>query len=195
MSGVAVRILAADVISRLEGMGGRAAALLPVLQNFGQYMKGSILKNFQAGGRPDPWAPLKLGTLSGWAVSKKSFTNKKGLLTTAGQQALAGRRPLIDTSLLMNSTFYTVVNGGVQVSSQRSGKSGVNIAAVQQFGAAIPPIFAKPGSALFWPGAAHPVKSTKGGVIPPRPFMLFQDEDIDYFERTLIDFVMTGRIS
>lgn len=50
-------------------------------------------------------------------------------------------------------------------------------AAIHQLGGRTPPriIRAKPGSALFWPGAAHPVKEVKhpGSKIPARPFFPF----------------------
>jgi phage gpG-like protein len=192
MSGIAVRIMAADVIARLSGMVQRGESLSPLFNFFGEYMLGSIHKNFEAGGRPSPWAPLSLGYLSGWAVSKKSFTNKGGTLTPAGQKAVAGRRPLIDTGVMMDTIFKVASSTGLQMVSSYNSPGGVSISAVQQFGARIPPILPTNKKALSWPGLAHPVKSTKGGVIPARPFMLFQEEDIGYFERLLANFVING---
>ena len=189
MSGVAVRVLAADVLARLQGMEDRGQNLSGVMRNFGEYMKGSIDKNFAAEGRPAPWARLKLGTLSGWAVSKKSFTTKKGLLSKTGREALAGRKVLTDKGLLRNATFYIVRGNSLQMVNDNP------VATIHQLGAKIPPIFPKSKKALFWPGAAYPVKGTKGGIIPARPFMIFQDEDINYFEQTLVDFVMNGRLT
>lgn len=192
MSGLTVKILAADVLGRLQGMVQRGENLSGLFNFFGEYMKGSIRQNFEAGGRPTAWAPLSLGSLSGWAASRKSFANKKGLLTAKGQEAVRGRRPLINSGVMMNTVFKVVGAAGLQMVSNYNSPDGASISAIQQFGAKIPPIFPRSKKALFWAGLANPVKSTKGGTIPPRPFMMFQDEDIDYFERLLANFVMNG---
>lgn len=193
MAGVMVKVLAAEVLARLQGMEKRGGNLSVLFKFFGGYMRGSIEANFRAGGRPIPWAPLKIGTLSALSAKRSSYTGKKGLLTKEGRAALEGRRALIDTSLMMN-TVYPVPSGrGLQmVSDRRAGR--VSISVVQQLGAKIPPIYPKNKKALAWPGLAYPVKHTKGGVIPPRPFMMFQDEDINYFDRLLAEYVMTGRL-
>lgn len=60
---------------------------------------------------------------------------------------------------------------------------GTNLpyAAAHQFGADIPATTIRPRlkKALFWPGAAHPVKSvtTKGHHLDARPFLLIQPSD------------------
>lgn len=187
---VGVTVFSAKVLALLKGMEERGeGGLLPVNRQFGEYQKGSIRRNFEAGGRPTPWPPLKLGTLSGWAVSRKSFVSKKtGALTKTGREALTGRKRLIDRGLLINRTFYVASPRGVTLFNDSP------YAGIQHFGAKIPPIYPKNRKALAWPGLAYPVKHTRGGVIPPSPFMLFQDEDVDYYERLALEFILTRRL-
>lgn len=175
MSGVAARVLAVDVLARLQGLEGRGGNLSGVNQAFGGYMKGSIDRNFAAQGRPDRWPPLAFDTLDSWAGGKKSFwgrskkTGKRTGLSQKGRTALAGRLILTDSTRLRNSIYYIASGSGVIV--------GTNVvyAAIHQFGGR----------------AGRGLKVT----IPARPYLLFQDEDIDRYEQMLVDFVMTGRIS
>jgi phage virion morphogenesis protein len=169
MSGVAVRALAADVLARLQGMEDRGQNLSGVMRNFGEYMKRSIDKNFSAEGRPAPWARLSLSTLLGWGRGKKGHITKKGAWSKKGQTALAGRKVLTDSARLRNSISY---NAGAREIS-----IGTNViyAAIHHFG-----------------GQAGRGKKV---TIPARPFMLFQDEDINYFERSLIEFILTRRLT
>lgn len=52
-----------DFTGAIEGVIARASNPAPVLTAFGLYMVGSIKRNFQEQGRPNPWAPLKVNTL------------------------------------------------------------------------------------------------------------------------------------
>lgn len=166
MSGVAIRVLAADVLARLQGMEARGGNLTGVMQDFGGYMTGSIQKNFDAEGRPTRWQPLSLATLLGWAGGRKGSFTKKGNWSKKGQTALAGRKILTDTARLRNSINYAAGARGLTL--------GTNViyAAIHQFGGQ-----AGRGRKVF---------------IPARPYLLFQDEDVDYFERSLLQFILGG---
>ncbi len=169
MSGVAVKVLAADVLARLQGMEERGYNLSGVFRNFGEYMKGSIEQNFAAGGRPERWQPLKMATMVAWHTGKKSYWNKSGgAMTAKGKAAWQGRLPLTDTARLRRSINYIAAARGINI--------GTNLiyAGIHQFG----------GQA----GRGH--KTT----IPARPYLLFQDADIDYFERLLLEFIITRRM-
>jgi phage virion morphogenesis protein len=168
MSGVAIKVLAADVLARLQGMEARGGNLSGVFRNFGEYMKGSIDKNFAAAGRPDKWQPLAAATLGGFLASRKSFRTKKGNVSKKGAAALSGRLPLTDTARLRRSISYQAGSREISI--------GTNViyAAIHQFG----------GKA----GRGRKV------TIPARPYLMFQDEDVNYLEMTLVNYILTGSI-
>ena len=58
----------------LDGVGRRARDLTVPMKRAGIYMFGSIQRNFQVGGRPRMWRPLKAATLAaklrhGWSAT------------------------------------------------------------------------------------------------------------------------------
>jgi phage gpG-like protein len=97
-------------------------------------------------------------------------------MSKKGRESLAGRLILTDTSRLRNSIDFRALARGVE------GYTNVKYAAIQQLGGQTGPhtIVPRTKKALFWPGAAHPVKSVQhpGSRIPARPFLMFQDDDI-----------------
>lgn len=187
---VTVTVHKEEVVGYLKGVEARLRNLAPVMADFAGYMQGSIRRNFEAGGRP-AWAPLKESTVSTWAGSFKSFTKKSGGYTKAGAAAVAGRRPLIASGRLMNSINAQAGGNSVTLASN------VLYARIHQYGGATGPREIKPRNkkALFWPGAAHPVRVVHhpGSKIPARPFLMFQDEDLAYLQRKLPEFVITSR--
>ena len=174
MAGIKVNyvVVGEQALKRLEGLNTRTRDLTPVTRDFAGYMKGSVQRTFDAQGRPTRWAPLKASTLSTWAGSRKSWGAKGGGLSVKGQKALGGRRVLTDTSRLRNSINFRAFARGVE------GFTNVIYAAIQHLGGQIGAIKNRVKKALFWPGLAHPVKDAKRGIIPARPFLVFQDEDI-----------------
>jgi phage virion morphogenesis protein len=174
MTGVAVKVLAADALARLQGMEERGNNLTGLFRAFGNYMKGSIQRNFDAEGRPTKWQPLAPATLGSWMAGKKSFWNKakkdgSRSLSKRGHSALAGRKVLTDSTDLRNSVApVSITPRGLII--------GTNVvyAAIHQFG----------GQA----GRGRKV------TIPRRPYMLFQDEDVECFNRMLLEYILTRRI-
>jgi len=136
--------------------------LSPLMKDFGERMKRSVVQNFIQGGRPEKWKPLKTSTLVSWAMRKRSLWGG-GTLTRYGARAISGRKPLIDTGRLMKSITYRAGKDEVRI--------GTNViyAAIHQFG----------GKA----GRGRKVK------IPARPFLLIQDEDKDYILRVTKRFI------
>jgi len=123
----------------------------------GEYMLRSTENRFDSQGpAPDgsPWAPLKASTLRRKKHSK--------ILTEYGH--------------LRGSIRY-------QLQGPFSVAIGTNrvYAAIHQLGGKTSPsvIVPKTKKALFWPGAAHPVKSVRhpGSVIPARPFLGVSAQD------------------
>ncbi len=168
MSGVGIKVNVAEVLTRLKGMEDRGGNLSGLMRSFGEYMKGSIAKNFDAEGRPTRWPPLSLATLLGWAGSRKSFTTKKGNWSQKGQKALAGRKILTDTARLRRSINYVAGGRFLQV--------GTNVvyAAIHQFG-----------------GQAGRGKKV---TLPPRPYLMFQEEDVAYFDALYLNYLLTGNL-
>jgi phage gpG-like protein len=60
----------------VAGLVKRAIDYRPALQVFGADMLRSITKNFEAQGRPEPWKPLKPGTILA-RYTRRNSTNKR----------------------------------------------------------------------------------------------------------------------
>jgi len=116
-------------------------------------VRTSIERNFAAGGRPK------------WDESAR--------VKREGGQTLS-----LTGDLRRSFALPDAVHAG---NDRVSVGTNVVYAAIHQLGGRTNPrvIKAKNGKALFWPGARHPVKSVNhpGSKIPPRPFMLVQNED------------------
>jgi phage virion morphogenesis protein len=167
MSGLAVRVLAADVVARLREMEDRGGNLTGVMRDFGEHMKGSIQANFDAQGRPVRWSPLSLAAKISWHTARKSFWDKRGArMSTEGRAAWAGRKVLTDTGTLRRSIYYTATARGLTLATN------VKYAAIHQFGGQ-----AGRGRKVF---------------IPARPYLLFQAEDLDYLQRSILRHVTGG---
>jgi phage gpG-like protein len=198
MAGVKVTytVVKEQAIQALERLEVRTRDLTPVMQDFAEYMKGSVERTFAAQGRPSRWAPLKAATLASWLASKRTWVTKKARkggggkegfwgdrrVTGKGLTALRGRLILTDTGRLRRSIKFAAGPRGVE------GYTNVQYAAIQQLGGVIKAhaIFPRKKKALFWPGAAHPVRRVMhpGSKFPPRPFLVFLEEDIRYlFDR------------
>jgi phage gpG-like protein len=184
---VVVGVYADETRLLLKQILARGENFLPVMMAFGGWKRGEIEKDFAAGGRP-PWAPLKLGTMSGWAVSRKSYVTKAGFLSKTGREALAGRKILVRSGLLLRQIYPIPGTMSLEVVARAP------YAAVHQFGAKIPPIYPKTKKALFWPGLAHPVKHTRGAVIPARPFLVWRTADLEALKTMLAAYVASGKL-
>jgi phage virion morphogenesis protein len=142
-----------DVNKALADLSARMRNLKPAMREIGEVVRTSIERNFAAGGRPK------------WDESAR--------VKREGGQTL---------SLTGGLRRSFALPDAVQAGNDRvSVGTNVVYAAIHQLGGRTNPrvIKAKNGKALFWPGARHPVKSVNhpGSKIPPRPFMLVQNED------------------
>ena len=96
-----------------------------------------------------------------------------------------GGQTLVDSARLKNSIEHRADNSGVEV--------GTNViyAAAHQFGAKTRPRTIRPRlkEALFFPGAAHPVKKVEhpGSNIPARPFLGLAPTDPDWIHRLIAE--------
>lgn len=114
MSGMHVVIQATGldtIIARIEGFSKRALDLSVPLKQAGIMMLSSIKKNFRAGGRPSPWAPLALSTLKN--------KNRQGL----SHLPLTGRTGLLQNSIVPASDMNRLTLG-----------TSIRYAAIHQYG-------------------------------------------------------------
>jgi phage virion morphogenesis protein len=154
-----IRITVHDesVNKALNDLAGKVKDPSPVMKIIGEYMLRSTENRFDTQGpSPDgsPWAPLKASTLKRKKHSK--------ILTESGHLRGSIRYQLQGPSALAIGTKRVY-------------------AAIHQLGGKTSPSVIKPKTkkALFWPGAAHPVKSVRhpGSVIPARPFLGVSAQD------------------
>ena len=138
--------------------------LKPLLETMSVYLSATAKRRFHEGIDPDGaiWKPLAMQR-----ARPRDKVNRNPRST--------GQKPLRDTGLLMASV--TGGAGGFVNIGDTWLEQGTNLeyAAFHQFG--VGPIRPVTKKALFWPGAAHPVKGTKG--IPARPFLGINDRDAD----------------
>ena len=134
----------------------------PMMRMVAARLRQAVDENFNAGGRP-AWAGLKTPRPHG------------------------GDKVLQDTGRLRNSITQQSDNDRAVV--------GTNVvyAAIHNFGGqtAAHMIYPKTTKALFWAGAAHPVKkvSHPGSRIPARPFMVLTEEDRSALAEAVSDYL------
>lgn len=149
----------------IKAMNDKGVHLKPVLAAVGNLVVKSVKRNFREGGRPDKWTP----------------SNK-----TKG-------KTLIGTGTLQRSIHYKVDDD----------ESGVTImtgpqkyAAIHQFGGTTSAhtIMAKNRKALQFNVGGVTIYRKKvnhpGSVIPARPYMLLQDEDVKVIENMMIQHIV-----
>ena len=93
-------------------------------------------------------------------------------------------RPLVDSGRLRNSVGYLAGHDRVEVGT------GVVYASFHQFGTGPYTIRPRRKKALYWPGAAHPVKQVNHPGLPARPFLMVQDEDWTEIRDAMLEYLM-----
>ncbi|MDX9746360.1 MAG: phage virion morphogenesis protein [Syntrophales bacterium] len=136
-----------------------------MMLDIGEVVRTSVEDNFEAQGRPERW-------------------KQSGRVVREGGQTLS------KSARLRRSFTVAAENGCVTVGTN------VECAAIHQFGGKTKPhtIVPRPGKALYWPGAAHPVRVVKhpGSDIPARPFLMVQDEDWEEIRHIAFNY-LTGK--
>jgi len=159
---ISFKVAAEETRGFLHRLAAALGDTTPANRIIGEYVRGSVLKNFEAQGRPEPWTPLADATLWG-RVRGKKFT-KRGGLTKNAERRISGARILMRTGRLRKSIGYLAGKDKVTI--------GTNLiySAIQQFG----------GMA----GRGHQVE------IPARPYLMLQDEDQPAIEKILGDWLL-----
>lgn len=151
MPAIVVKMDGADEIrKRLSTLAARMGDISPIMKIIGERILLRTEERFKGQGpAPDgtPWAPL--------APSTRRLKKHHKILTESGG--------------LKGSIAYRVMGNVLIVGTNKV------YAAIHQFGGrtAARTIRPRQGKALYWPGAAHPVRVVKhpGSAIPARPFL------------------------
>jgi len=172
----------------LQKVAKRGSDARKPLKVIGLYMMRSIAKNFAEGGRPEKW--------------QQSLSAK-----------LTGKRTLIQSAQLKNSITFKATTRKLSIGTNKI------YAKVQQFGGTIKPkskkaltvpihadavgmrasdfqnTFVKKGIIFMKRGEnAVPLFALKKSVkIPARPFLLFQQEDVDFINKRLGQWFLEGK--
>lgn len=148
----------------------------PIMRSIRQVMVPSIRRNFEEGGRPEPWEPLSDATI-------EMRTRGDG-----GDQTLVRTGTLARVASQINIWTVTQTTGMIldlpekawYGKVQQSGYGGMG-ALVRKHGGNVAKASAEHTANLL--GALKSgtsITGSGGGVnIPARPFLVFQDEDID----------------
>jgi phage gpG-like protein len=187
-----------ELASAFGSASVRAGALGPVLEDFAHYMEGSERQNFIAGGRPVAWIPTKNSDPNRYRQPHRSWA----------ESPQRHRATLVNTGQLMDSTTAFVEGGTDVVLAAGGGGQPPAKAPTLQYGARFN-MKRRMANSLFgmmrnnrdagrfvsrdswrladWSQPQHLIDLEI--VIPPRPYLLFQDEDLLYLDNRLTDFV------
>lgn len=135
---VKIIVKSQETLRHLGNMELRAKNLTGLMRDFGGYMKGSIERNFAAGGRPVKWRPLSLGQKMIWHEKRSTWSTKSGKMTKSGAAAWRGRIPLTDTGRLRRSITYQATTNSMSIGTN------LEYAQYHQYGSAGGKIPARP---------------------------------------------------
>jgi len=157
-------------LSRVER---RLGNLRPFFAQVGELVVASVQRNFEVGGRPQKWPPVKAATIRGqWLRGnaarkrKRQIRGQTGGFTAGYKRFAAGKKTLIRTGRLLRSIHFRATGRHVMVGTR------VKYAAVHNFGG----------------------KTGRGGktTIPQRRFLMLQREDKTEIQATLTRFIGGG---
>lgn len=155
-----------EMADTFGALAGRAGSIEPVLNDFAVHMKGSINQNFISGGRPVAWTPVE------------SHPGHRSVLMDSAA--------LYDssTALREGGTDVVLVAGG---NGQRPAKApslqyGANFAAKQRTAGST-------GAGKFASKRTRTNVQRTAITLPARPYLIFQDADLDYLGKILPEYV------
>ena len=123
----------------IEAIAGRLSDLTPAMKKIGGILRASVMRNFEAGGRP------------GWKPSMRVLKH--------------GGSTLVKTGMLKNSISAAGGSKGAVIGTK------VPYAGVHQSGAKI-----------------------AGALIPARPYLLIQEEDMGRLISAITDYILGGNL-
>lgn len=176
MTGTAITVDDEKVQKLLGKIYDQSGDLSPVLKPIGELVRTSVVRNFEAGGRPEKWAPLSTVTLSRRKKSGGILRvqgHAGGLLGSIHSEAGS------DKVVVGTNKIYAAVH---QFGAKK-GQFG-RAAVARKTGRA-----GRSGAAIYSRGWMMPIP---WGDIPARPFMLVQVEDLVEIREMLTEYVLEG---
>ncbi len=171
---ITIKVDDTGVQNLLKVLQSRIQHMQPIMRSIAEIMRDEVEENFAQEGRPK-WKPLRPSTI---AKREKEGHWPGRILQVRGQLAASITAKATDTQAVVGTN--------------------VEYAAVHQFGGKIGPRIIKPKNkkALFWPGAAHPVKSVKhpGATIPARPFLKIPETGMEKIRQKLARYITEGAL-
>lgn len=175
----------------LQSIQRKLNNMIPVFNAIGEIVHGSIIENFERGGRPTKWKGLKDST-----IAQRERENKwpgrilwrlgiaGGLAGSISYKAFQDR-----VELRANKASAITHQFGA-----RKGEFGTVQAQVRQHIRRITQAFGKPIEPTDVTVSAHTRKmAVPWGDIPARPFMMVHPEDWDEIRETLRDYLFALR--
>lgn len=190
---IQTKLMDEKVLALMDSIAKKTGRMEPAWKIVGIELVKSVRENFRAGGRPASWKPLAQSTLWNMIGGSKGHT-KSGTMRPWAAKKLAAKKTLIGRGMsggLMQSIHYEAHPGYVAVGSDKA------YAAIHHFGGTVPAttINARPGHALYWPGALYPVKSVKHPAfrIPARPYLMVQEGDWTTIKSVMAEYLLNKK--
>lgn len=187
---------AADVAAMdVEDLGDRAEQVSEVLEDIGERMvEYSIPENFRQGGRPNPWpgsaySHADLMQESSRLLNSVQFEVNNGQLRVGTNAEYAAQRHFGGDIRPVRAKALAVPLPGIPVSMRRPRHWGdrLTFAPTQNGDSDSRGILGEEDGDLFIPRFALRARVSQ----PPRPFLLFQDDDIAYAEQAITGFILS----
>ncbi|MFW5490423.1 MAG: phage virion morphogenesis protein [Desulfovibrio sp.] len=173
MNGVSYIVRAKELLADLNSVERRMVDNSPAMKSIGQLLRTSTIRNFEAGGRPTAWAPLKPSTLKRRKGNK--ILRRQGF--AGGLVGSISARPLKNSVLIGTNKKYAPVH---QFGAKR-GSFGTFVVQV--------PAHKRGGHDV----RAHQRRmKLPWGDISARPFLLIHEQDWERIKTTLAEHVVRG---
>lgn len=179
MAGVSINMGIDDreVKTLLGVIKRRTKNLTPAMKLIGAIGRTSIVRNFEKGGRPDPWAPLSETTIARRGEGAKILRDKGfrgGLVQSIIYKAEANR-----VTIGTNRIYAAVQHFGAE-----KGEFGTRTVSIGAF-------FRRSKKGKRYKVRAHTRKMVfPWGDIPARPYLMIQDGDWPKMRASLLDFLL-----
>lgn len=159
---ITIKVEHKDVTKMLGELQARIKNLTPAMKIIGRIVRDSIVKNFEAGGRPAKWKP-------------------------SARAQVKGDKTLIASSRLMNSIASRGHSNKAEI-----GTNVVYAAIHQFGGKTKPHVIEpRNAKALKIPGIGFRKRvNHPGSKIPARPFLMVQEEDWTEIKNTVQDYLL-----
>lgn len=173
MSGASIAIKRKDLEARryLMNVWQRLDNPLPAMKAIGQLIRTSVIRNFEQGGRPTRWAPVKSRS-GGKVLMRRGFGG--GLAGSISPSATRSEAR-VGTNKVYAAVHQFGIDDTVQVPAHRRKVKSRDLRSKRK-------------KTAF--GVAFVRAHSRKMLIPARPYLMIQDEDWPEIRATLQDYVI-----